>query len=233
MITSICRRHCLTGDEADDFRSLVHEKFIEDDYAVLRKFRGISTLQTYLTAVIANRFRDYRIHKWGKWRPSAKARKLGDVAVRLETLISRDGMTLDQALETLRATGGEPIAREEAAEVVSQLPVRPPRRLEGEAALAGVASPELTDQALVERERDGMLARVTEALERALLTLPHEDQVIVRMRFLDGFTVAQISRTLGLRQKPLYDRLEGDLGRLRQALSADGVTSGAVQELLH
>ena len=81
VVASTCRRHGMLGDDAEDFKSSVHEKKIDDDYGVFRKFRGNSSLETYLTAVINNRCRDYRIQKWGKWRPSAKAKRIGTAAM--------------------------------------------------------------------------------------------------------------------------------------------------------
>ena len=51
-----------------------------------------------------------------------------------------------------------------------------------------------------------------------------EDRVIVRMRFWEGESVADIARALGLPQKPLYRRLERTLAALRRSLEAAGVS---------
>ncbi len=61
------------------------------------------------------------------------------------------------------------------------------------------------------------------ALEGALGKLDAEDRVILRMRFEDGFTVADVARALDLRQKPLYRRVEGLLRRLRRELEGRGM----------
>jgi RNA polymerase sigma factor for flagellar operon FliA len=45
----------MPGVEADDFASHPKLKLIEDDYAILRKFQGRSSLRTYLTVVIERR----------------------------------------------------------------------------------------------------------------------------------------------------------------------------------
>src|SRR5262249_26292549 len=83
----LCRRHALDPDECDDFASYTKARLLDDDYAVLRKFRGESALTTYLTVVLSMFFRDYRVSRWGRWRPSAAARRRGPLAVRLETLV--------------------------------------------------------------------------------------------------------------------------------------------------
>src|SRR5262245_34415390 len=93
----LARRSGIHGDDVEDFKSWVRLRLVENDYEVLRRFRGEGTLHTYLTVVIALLARDYRYAHWGRWRPSAAARRLGPLAVRLETLVHRDGRTLSQA----------------------------------------------------------------------------------------------------------------------------------------
>ncbi|HEV2146432.1 MAG TPA: hypothetical protein VGR37_03360, partial [Longimicrobiaceae bacterium] len=125
---SICRRHGFGGDDAEDFASWARLRIVEDDYAVLRKFRGESSVTTYLTVVVAMLFRDYRVSRWGRWRPSAAARRHGRLAVRLETLVHRDGYRLEQAGELLRTTGETDLSERELAELLARLPARSPTR---------------------------------------------------------------------------------------------------------
>ena len=96
----------------------VRLKLLQDDYAVLRKYRGASSQTTFLTVVISNLFRDHRIKHWGKWRPSAEAKRHGEVAVRLEAAIYRDGQSFEQACGFLAQDGrlnGRPRGAQEAA----------------------------------------------------------------------------------------------------------------------
>jgi RNA polymerase sigma factor for flagellar operon FliA len=55
VISFVSSRHHMPGVEADDFASHAKLKLIEDDYAILRKFQGRSSLRTYLTVVIERR----------------------------------------------------------------------------------------------------------------------------------------------------------------------------------
>src|SRR5688572_20569032 len=102
---SVARRQGLTGDDAADLSSWIKLKLVESDYAVFGKFRGESSISTYLTAVIATLAHDYRVQRWGRWRPSAAARRKGSVAMRLEALVHRQGHDLRQAAEALRTAG--------------------------------------------------------------------------------------------------------------------------------
>ncbi|HEX2281159.1 MAG TPA: hypothetical protein VHG52_05280, partial [Thermomicrobiales bacterium] len=100
VVLFIARRHHLSREEADDLASAVKLKIIENDYEALRNFRGDCSLRTYFATIANRHFLDTRIAQWGKWRPSAQARRLGPTAVLLDQLMSRDGLLLDEAVET-------------------------------------------------------------------------------------------------------------------------------------
>jgi RNA polymerase sigma factor (sigma-70 family) len=230
----LSRRYTLSAADAEDFASWARMKLLEDDYAVLRKFRGESALNTYLTVVVSMLFREYRVSRWGRWRPSAAARREGPVAVRLETLVHRDGYGLDQAAELLRTSGDTDASRGELARILARLPGRAPLRptevgadeLEHTAATA--SADDLTEYAESRAHRKHLM----DALDRALNRLEHDDRVILRMRFWDDLSVADIARGLALPQKPLYRRIERALGALRGHLQADGITPDEVRALL-
>ena len=82
----------------------------------------------------------------------------------------------------------------------------------------------------------GRLRQLAERTERTLgkelAKMAAEDRLLFRMAFEDGFTVADIARTLGLEQKPLYRRLERLLKQLRAALEAVGIDAVAALELV-
>jgi RNA polymerase sigma factor (sigma-70 family) len=231
---SLCRRYGLTGDEGEDVCSWVKLKLIEDDYAPLRKFRGDSSIRTYLVVVVAALFRDYRAGHWGRWRPSAAALRAGPLAVRLETLVYRDGCTLDQAARTLRASGETDLPDRSLAVLLAQLPVRGPLRPyeAGEAPLEGVSGNSFAEETVARDEAEHARSRVFAALNRALLRLPPDDRLIVRLHYWKGMSVADVSRALKLPQKPLYRRIEGILKQLRRALLAEGVQPEQMREFL-
>ena len=101
---SIALRHRLPPDALEDFAGTVRLKLIEGDYRILREFEGRSSLNTYLTIVISRLFLDYRDGFWRRWRPSARAIALGPDAVLIEQLTAREGHTLSEALQLMRAT---------------------------------------------------------------------------------------------------------------------------------
>ena len=234
IIGTLAWRHGLTGDRAEDFASWAKLRLIENGYAVLRKFRGESAITTYLTVVIAMLVREYRVQHWGRWRPSAAARRRGELAVRLETLVYRDGLTLDEAAHLLRSPTGAPLTRRELAAMLRELPARGrPRPVEvGAEPLTGAPAPSQADDLVAGAEAVEQRDAADRALRTALGRLSPEEQVILRLHYWEGLSVADVARALGLEQKPLYRRIERALATLRRHLEKCGVTREAAQALL-
>jgi len=226
MAVIYCRRDGLSPDETDDFTSWAKERLIENDYAVLRKFRGESTLTTFLTMVLSRLYKDHRVARWGRWRASAEAKRRGPDAVLLETLVFRDGHSLSEAIQLLRARGQTALSDRELIQVYESLGsgVRGRPSFVGSDPLEHSAAPERADDAVDRDEAEAHRARMAAALRRVVDELPPEDAVIVRMRFLEGLSVAQIARVRGVEQKPLYRRLERALLQMRGALEAAGIS---------
>lgn len=232
LVSALRRRHGMDGDDADDFASWARMKLLEDDCAVVRSFQGRSSLRTYLAVVIANLLRDYRVQRWGRWRASAEARRLGPVAVRLEALMYRDGYGVAQAVDAVRSSGIAEAGVSELTRLAFRLPRRQRPRPTEVSASAEPEAPGRADDPFWQTEQAQQWEVARRALARALQTLPAEDQLILRMRYWDGSTVAEISRALGLNQKALYRRIDALLRDLRPALEREGVDRGTVAELL-
>src|SRR5688572_12593374 len=123
----VARRNHLNEDEVREFTQDVSVRLLEDNYAIIRKFRNRSSISTYLTTVIARLFHHWRISQWGKWRPSAEAKRLGDKAVVIERLMTRDGYSFDETVKILTTPGGSQYTRSEIETIYLRLPPRHPR----------------------------------------------------------------------------------------------------------
>jgi RNA polymerase sigma factor (sigma-70 family) len=230
-IASVCRRHRLVATESEDFAADVHLRLVADDYAILRRFEGRSLLSTYLNTVITHLFQDWRNARWGKWRSSAEAKRLGPVAIELERLTGRDGLTFDQAFETLRSRLDAPVSRSECEAMAARLPTRTTRHFVSEVHLAELAATAVADDDLRRSEAAAIGRRVAQDLDRALTQLPPQDRLILRMRYQDDMRVVEIARVLGLETKSLYARIQRMLVDLRRVLEAGGFTAAAAAEL--
>lgn len=232
LIEQVIRLRCFRcrqiGMDADEFRSYALLKLIDNDFRILRRYRKRSSLKTYLTTVIHRLFLDFRIHCWGKWRPSATASEMGPMAIDLERLLTRDEFTLAEASEWIRADYPG-VTEATIDEMARRIPFRQPRRFEGEETLA-----RLTDSTPAEKNWSaGALPRsLTAALQMAWNTLSDEDREILRLRYREGLTVARIARRLELEQKPLYRRIERLLRDVRRRLEHEGVSAKEVRKWL-
>ena len=233
VIAFVCARHHLSAADADDFASSVKLRFVDNDYALLAKFEGRSSLRTFLTVVVQRLFLDHRISAWGKWRPSAEARRAGATAVLLEQLMVRDGHSFAEASELLRTNHRVGATEAELDALSARLPVRMRRRFEADDALTMVPSRDRpADDQAAERDRQATAARVSGVLREVMARLDAQDRLILIMRFEDGRTLAEIAQMLRLDQKALYRRVERLLRDLRAGLEAAGLDSGAVLEML-
>jgi RNA polymerase sigma factor (sigma-70 family) len=222
----LARRHTLSTIDSQEFASWALTRLIENDYAILRKFEGRSSMATYLSVVLSRLSLDYRNSMWGRWRPSAMAVRLGDIGVRIEEMLHRDGHSLREIIEVLR-TSGSSLSDIEIGRIARQLPHRAPSAevsltaIEGTAREADPASIEFTN-----------LSEEYALLRSAISDLSDEDQVIVRMRFWHDVSVADIARALRIEQKPLYRRIEQIGSRLRSSLADRGLDRERAQDVL-
>ncbi len=223
-IEFVCRRHRLTRDDAEDFASAVRLRLLADDAAVLRKFEGRSSINTFLVAVVTHQYQDWRNAQWGKWRPSAEAKRIGPLAILLETRLLRDGLTMDEAVETLRTNHGVVESRDALEEIAARLPVRHQRVFVTTDSLDDRPAEHGNPESHVARQEAGVMAqRASVALETALATLTPEDLVIIRLRFYKDLRISDIAKVLNLDQRGLYRRLEQVCRSLRAALESDGI----------
>ena len=228
-IAFVVRRQRLNRDMAADFASAVHLRLLENDCAVLRKFEGRSRLQTFLGVVVQRLFLDYRVAMWGKWRPSAEARNLGPLGVRLDRLRSRERLTFDEAVASLGLAGRGATDDEALWAIWNRLPARAPRRFVSETAAATVAA-DLASPELALMRRHAGTTRV--ALRRALARLPPDDRRILTLRFAGDRRVADIARATRGDAKGLYRRFDKVLQQLRLDLQGQGISAADVNEWL-
>ncbi len=234
IVRFVCRRNGAGDDEAQECLSWILLKLVENDYSIFRKFRGESSLTTYLTVAIAMLVRDYRVQQWGRWRPSAAALRMGPTAMRLETLIYRDRLTYGQAVSTLRTNSSVQLSDREFSAMFAALRARAPLRPRevSNAGLDAVPASVTADAALLDAEADKERAALEAVLQRELRSLPDEDQLIPRLLIFEGLSVADVARGLSIPQKPLYRQIDRLKRELRMRLQQSGITRERVASML-
>ena len=226
------RRRHLSAPEREDLASFVNLRLIEDDYAILRRFQNRSRLWTYLTMVIERLSLDFCTEKWGRWRPSAMAERLGAVAVRLERLVTRDNYTLDEAIEILRTNHDVEQSDAELRRIWEQLPTRTRTITVGEEAAAEVIGDDSSEAHVADFELRTRIERLQRALKAALDAIPAHDRVVLALRFDEALTIVEISRVTGSSVPTLHRRLEKSVKHLRSALAAAGFGPREIASLI-
>lgn len=235
-ISFTCRRGGLRHADAEDFASYVKVRLIESDYSILRKYEGRCKFAGFISIVVQRMLLDYRIHLWGKWHASSKAKRLGPAAVALESLLRRDGLTIDEAWTSLLAKDFS-MTREEVEMLAAQIPARAPR-----SRLVDLDAVTEQDLSIDEGEAKGPspFARDRTALSRCLASLirgaieklPDSERLLFRLHFQAQMSVADIARMLHVRQKPLYRRVDNLIMTFRRHMEEAGIRAEDAASLI-
>jgi RNA polymerase sigma factor for flagellar operon FliA len=226
------RRRGLGAPELEDFSQSVRLRLVEHDYAILRKFQNRSSMWTYLSTVIERLAHDYCAEKWGRWRPSAKAERLGPAAITLERLVSRDGLTLEEALETMRRSDSSSPPKADLLKIWAQLPQRVRTTDVGEEAAAAVPSPRTAEEMVDAAELREKIGRIDRALRESLEQLSTQERVLLGLRFDQDLSMVQIAKVIGGSVPTQHRRLEKAIKQLRVSLSRSGLERHEIMELI-
>ena len=223
------RRHRLPPQDRPDLVSIFWTHLAKDDHRVLRQFRGPRGIAAYLRTVVDRLVLDLRTALWGKWRPSARARRLGPQAEAFERLVVRDGRHPEEALALVQHTMGRAAVSELMG---TSSGWRSPRHLVSLELAAGhratTADPLV---ALIDKRREGHGQFVGQRLRQTVGALPADDQLLIQMRHELGLKVSQIAAMLGADQKRLYRRYQVIHAQLRDSLAAAGISARDVADV--
>jgi RNA polymerase sigma factor for flagellar operon FliA len=225
-------RYQLNESEGEELKSTVMIKLIDNDYAVIRKFRGQSSFKTFIVTVVANALKDYRTHQLGKFRPSPEAKRRGPCAVELDRLLYRDHRTLDEAIPILLQRFPDQ-TRENLIRLAEELPEHRERP-------RPVDIPDDVDFPATDDSEERVLAndrlkesqRLSRILSDAIAQWPKVDRQMLTLHFKLGMSVAEIARSLGIEQKLLYPRMTKVKNGLRQAAESAGFNAGDTDDLI-
>jgi RNA polymerase sigma factor (sigma-70 family) len=229
VIRQVCARMRCFGADADDFEQTVYVAFLERN--LVAKLEAATQPRAFLNVVVANLFRDFRIQRWGKWRPSAMASRLGDAAVALERLMHHSRLSPEQAVDALTTQRTVTASRAELEALAAQLPVRVGHHEVGEEGLDRILDPSTSDRLVVENEKRERRRALLATLDRALAELSAEDRSLIRLRFWDEVSVARLSAMTGTVPRSLYSRFDAIRTELRRKLLAAGLAERDFQDV--
>jgi RNA polymerase sigma factor for flagellar operon FliA len=229
-----CHRYALRDEEAEDFASVVKLKLIEDDYAVIRKHSPCYSFAAHIAVVVQRLLLDYRVTQWGKWHASAEAKRFGEPAITIETMMHRDGRTLDEIVPVLLRRWPD-LTRVRIDAISRALPqrMRRPRAVEIDLAAETIGDDDLSvHEAAFEADRNQLSQRIATIVRETMNGLDEHDRLVFRLRFEGAMSIAEIARTLCVEQKPLYRQLQRALARIRARLENAGISVEDANDVL-
>ncbi len=232
-IAQVTHQVRLHGADAEDFASSARIALLGDDCAILRKYEGRSSLMSYVAIVVRRLFLDQKRSE-GRWYPSAEATRQGDAAVALERLLHHERRPLSEALRITKEQHPDADIRQLESAAAS-LPERAPRPrlvpvIDGDE--DRFASASSADDRVHAADLDRASDRTSRAVQEALATMTAQDRVTLRLRFAKGMAISDISRALGVPQRPLYRRIESMLKDLRASLERAGIDAEEAANLV-
>lgn len=154
---------------------------------------------------------------------------MGPVALSLERLLNRDGHSFEEACQVMRCKARGTVSVGELSAIRMRLPARARRRFLTDVALDDVAiETPAPDLALFRAHA----VRTLTVLRRSFTRLSKDDRTLMRLRFADCRSVAEIARRRGIDQKKLYRTFEGLLAKLRTELEHENINAGDVRSWL-
>jgi RNA polymerase sigma factor (sigma-70 family) len=225
VVGQTARRHLLSREQHEDFRSYVFVKLLENGARRIKEFRNESSFRTFLIAVIKRLYSDHRVQQFGKWRTSAAARRGGDLYEKVEELVYRDGYTAGEAHEYLTTNLGLDLSQAAFDEILANLPTHFSRRLEPDDGLEAVSDDRFrADASVRELEAEERSALVRAAWKRFYQTLSGEDQLIWALHFDDDVKPGRIAEILRCPVRHVYARVDRIKHLARKQLAKAGLT---------
>jgi RNA polymerase sigma factor for flagellar operon FliA len=227
----VAARWRLSPQDAEELRSALYLKFIEDDYAVLRNFQRRCKFPTYCVSIAHRLWADQRMHMYGRFRKSAAATRLGPAAVTIEELVVHQRKSFEEAFP-IAQRAHQSLTKEEFAAIVDRLPERGPARnfvpIDDAPELAGA---ETAEQLAMDHEKAARAKKLSGVVLDALDHEATEDRQAIAFLCM-GYQISDIARVQKRDQKQLYRRIDAIKRRLREELLRAGFTKDEVDDLI-
>jgi RNA polymerase sigma factor (sigma-70 family) len=229
---------------AEEAALYVMETLSKKDWAILRRHRGRARLKTFFVAVVYNQLEDFSRKRFGRVRPPRWLKKLGGIWLLLYRLLclerrsyleatSRAGERFQQFSEAQV----EAMADRILAEIVSCGSPQSQQEPFTED-LHGKSLSRSTEQRLEEKERALVFASLKcqffgtaagEDIGQALISLAgcpvaltSEERLLLRLCHVEGFSVSEAGKKLGLNRFQAHGKLRRLYKRIRKKFESEG-----------
>jgi RNA polymerase sigma factor (sigma-70 family) len=239
VIERILSKRNLNPDEAEEIRSTVYEKLLENNCRILRNYDGKEISISYFMVVINNLIKDYYRSKYGRWRSSTKAKTLGEIAIVLEELLFNRNLSLESAFEEISTRcenrGETPPTRENLTSLATQFKPRqrPVTFTPGDEVLKNLAvNSQTAEEQLIAEELSQKKKELDLILESFHTQLSDEVQLVLKLYFESNQKISAIARGLGKPRHQVDKLINNTLTKFRRFIEQQGFTQGEILEVI-
>lgn len=224
-VRSVARRRRLTPEQRDDLLSFAVCRLLERGVDWKDVCGVAARPEAYLRRMVERLWIDLTNRRWGRWRPTSRARRLGATGVELDRLIRREGLDLDDAISLALERSSRGRTRDTLYRLASELRPRPRAVPIAGVALTGRDRP---DSRLRLKEDSRSLRRALRVLEEEMQQLDDLSRKVLSGRYLEQLTAGSVGRELDLDDRSVYRIAYRALKTLRRRLRDRGVEPGVL-----
>lgn len=193
----------------------------ENNFRVLKDFKNLSKLTTYITTIIAHLIIDIKRKIEGRNRASERARAIGPLGEKLFDLVFIKGYPLEEAFRFLKKTDGITETLEEIETMVEKIKGRTPVHPH-----PGTFIEKDTPEAALEIKQREALSR--NVLNEVLTELSNKEKLIMRMRFPlsedeEPKSLSEIAKMLRITEKAVDSRIRRVLTKCKEKILENGL----------
>ncbi len=239
IVRKICLRSAMQEADIEDIVSYTYERLIRNDYHIIRDFDGETLPQSYLVLVVTNICKDFfRMHS-GRWRPSTKAKELGETACLLEKLLYRHQHSFEEAIEIIetqcRNTDSPIPSRAELERIASQLKIRHRNItvLPGDPHLTNIATSNPDYESNFRKNQlDDRKKLLDQVINQHRQKLGEEEQLILKLYFHENNNISTISKILNKSRYHIKKTIDKTLENFKHIILKNGFERSEIEEII-
>lgn len=245
LVNRLAQRRFASDILAEEAALYVMTQLEKNDWQVLRNYRGTARLQTFFSSVVYNQLEDFARTRFGRVRPPLWLRKLGGIWLLLYRLLCLERYSYVDATnraadsyEQMQFNQIELMADRILGEISSCGKAQYHQESIDEQELADSRDLVSGQDIAEEKERKLFLAALhdyffgnepdtqkMEALTRLTgspVELKPEERVLLKLCHVEGFSVAEAGRKLGLSRFQVHGKMRRLYKRIRQSFEEGG-----------
>jgi RNA polymerase sigma factor (sigma-70 family) len=231
-IETVCKRRFSAENDQNECYLYVIDSLKADNFKRLRAFKGKSSLNTYLYALINSLVIDFRRKQYGRRRIPAGVAKLGKWAETVYRFVCWQKFSFDDAYDFLRIDGlytGSYIEFIKETEPIRRAPCREnpafqPIDETHERVLKNIDDSDSNPLELLIQKLDReKRTKAIKVIRETTAALSEDDQLLVRLVYGSDQSVPAAAKVIGLAASTAGKRLKSLLTKFRENLLAVGI----------